>query len=663
MPVMDIPEKGLKITVAPGTNLLAALKRNGVYPDAPCGGNGKCGKCKVSVNGTEVLACQTAVHRDMTVTLPQTAQMQVLQDGYMGQFAVDPLREGHLLALDIGTTTVVCFLLDGNTGAVLAKSSMRNPQTAFGADVISRLQAAEKGYSQQLTELIRNAATQLTQTVCKEAGIHPNEIGVVSVVGNPAMQQLFLGIPTENLTKIPFSRVLTEAKAIPYKDILPLCPNALLLVIPNIAGFVGGDTLACLLATRLYETDEITMLVDIGTNGEMVLGNKDRMVACATAAGPALEGANIQFGMRAAPGAIDHIWLENGEIKCSVIGDAPIQGICGSGILDAIAVGLQLGLINKRGKILTEDHIFHLTEAIYLTQEDIRQVQLAKGAIFAGITLMAEQLGIQIQDIQRVLLAGAFGSFLNPESACRIGLLPEALLERIEIVGNAAGSGAQLLALDKRWLPFTQELVKRVEFLELASLKDFPKIFAKAMLFREEDPTTRWIEKAKEMGFDAAAALDPQSLVAREDVRAMCAQDKCGAYGKNWTCPPAIGTVTECQKKMLQYKNGILLQTIGHMEKDVDSRCYRETERRHMENFYILADAIRKEFPNALCLGAGGCRICRPCAYPEPCRFPEKSVSSMEGYGLFVTQVCRDAGIPYHYGEKTITYTACILFE
>lgn len=171
-----------------------------------------------------------------------------------------------------------------------------------------------------------------------------------------------------------------------------------------------------------------------------------------------------------------------------------------------------------------------------------------------------------------------------------------------------------------------------------------------------------WIEKAKEMGFDTAVPLDPGILTAREDVRAMCAADKCGAYGKNWTCPPACGTVEECQNRMRQYRRGILLQSVGHMTKTLDSKCYRETERRHLQNFHAFAEEIRKEYPGALCLGAGGCRICKQCAYPEPCRFPEKAVSSMEGYGLFVTQVCRDAGVPYYYGEKTITYTACVLY-
>lgn len=174
---------------------------------------------------------------------------------------------------------------------------------------------------------------------------------------------------------------------------------------------------------------------------------------------------------------------------------------------------------------------------------------------------------------------------------------------------------------------------------------------------------TQWIQRAKELGFAAALEIDPQILQPREDVRSMCAADKCGAYGKNWTCPPAIGTIGECSQQIRQYKTGMLVQTVGQMTKVIDSRGYRETEQRHMKQLYALADEIRKVCSDVLCLGAGGCRVCRPCAYPEPCRFPEKAMSSMEAYGLFVTQVCRDAGAAYHHGERTITYTACILLK
>ena len=174
---------------------------------------------------------------------------------------------------------------------------------------------------------------------------------------------------------------------------------------------------------------------------------------------------------------------------------------------------------------------------------------------------------------------------------------------------------------------------------------------------------TQWIQRAKELGFETAVSINPQILEAREDVRSMCAADKCGSYGKNWTCPPAVGTIEECRERMGQYRKGILLQTVGYMAKVIDSRGYRETEQRHIRNLRIIAGEVCKAHPGALCLGAGGCRVCERCAYPEPCRFPEQAMSSMEAYGLFVTQVCRDAGIDYYHGEKTIAYTACILIQ
>lgn len=474
-----IPEENRALSAAPGETLLSALRRGGLAPDAPCGGNGKCGKCRVLAEGREVLACQTVPTGDMTVTLPKRAALRVLGEGAEAAVPLKPLQPGDMLAFDLGTTSLVCYLLQGRTGEELGRSSMENPQTAFGADVISRIQRALSGEMEALTQSIRQAMEKLIATVTD----HPEEVGVVSVVGNPAMQQLFLGISPENLAAVPFREVLNRAEAVPCGTYLPLCPNARLLIVPDISGYVGADTLGCVLATELYKKEEITLMVDIGTNGEMVLGNRHRMVACATAAGPALEGANIRFGMRAAAGAIDHVRVEDGALRCTVLGGGPARGICGSGLIDAVAGALELGLINRRGKLLTEDGLLHLTGDICLTQEDIRQLQLAKGAIAAGIGLMAGHLGIAPEDIAAVRLAGAFGSYLDPASACRIGLLPAALSGKIQPVGNAAGSGAKMLAKNRDLLDFSQTLVEKIEFLELASLPDFPKAFAKGMWF------------------------------------------------------------------------------------------------------------------------------------------------------------------------------------
>ena len=469
----------ITLTASDGENLLSFLRTHNLAPDAPCGGNGKCGKCKVFINGEETLACHTRIQGDMTVIVPQKNELHILQSGI--PTATSGAKEDFSIAFDIGTTTLVCYLLCG--GEEITVCSMPNPQRSYGADVVSRLRSAMGSDFDTLCDRIRQRMTDMICRVCETAGISPARITTLSMVGNPAMQQIFLGIPIQNLVTIPFAPVLTEATRIPCATILPVCPNAELLIVPDISGYVGADTVGCILSTALYQSNKPLLLVDIGTNGEMVLGNKDRMIACSTAAGPALEGANIQFGMVAAEGAIDHVWVEENKIHYSVIGGGDAVGICGSGLIDAVAAALDLGLLNKRGRILREDRIIPITENIHLTQEDIRQVQLAKGAIHAGIRLMMQQLDLHPEDISKVMLAGAFGSFLNPASACRIGLLPAELDGRIEAVGNAAGSGAKLLCTREDFLPLTGELVKKIEFLELASLPAFPRTFAKSMEF------------------------------------------------------------------------------------------------------------------------------------------------------------------------------------
>ena len=484
-----IKNLGLAVQAADGADLLDVLRHEGLAPEAPCGGRGKCKKCAVTVDGTEQLACRTVVSGDMAVTLPEkSGRASVLISGCGVPAEMDPFRPGYLLAFDIGTTTIVCYLLD-ESGTELAAAGMLNPQAPFGADVISRIQHALGGAMERLTDCIRGGLEKLTVQVCQMAGVPAERIGVVSVVGNPCMQQLFLGITPQNLASVPFAPVITESSVCPARDILPIWENAVLLTVPDISGYVGADTVGCVLATRMHEDARLTLMVDIGTNGEMVLGNQAHMVACSTAAGPALEGAGIKFGMHGAPGAIDHVWISGGALCVSVIGGGPAKGVCGSGLIDAIACFLELGLVDMRGRLLASsdlidgERVVHLTDTIYITQNDIREVQMAKGAIAAGVVLMANQLGTSVSEIDRVLLAGAFGSFLQPESVCRIGLLPAELLGKIQAVGNAAGSGAKLAACSRREFARTDELVKKIQFLELASLPDFRHKFAMNMRF------------------------------------------------------------------------------------------------------------------------------------------------------------------------------------
>lgn len=471
-----------------GENLLALLRGAGAAVDAPCNGEGRCGKCRVLVNGRAALACRTAVEADVFVALPERERPRVLSGGERGQVSMNPLRDGLLVAFDVGTTTLVCYLLDGATGERLATAGMLNPQVAYGADVITRIRCALHGDGEELCRAVREGMSELLRRACAEAGASPSEIGVVSVVGNPCMQQLFLGLPVDNLARMPFAPALTRADVVPAAEYLPECGNALMMIVPDVSGFVGADTLGCALATGLREGRDVALVVDIGTNGEMLLAGRGRMLACATAAGPALEGVGIRCGMRAAAGAIDRAWAQGGELRWSTIDGEQARGICGSGLIDLAAALLETGGIDRRGRIQSREELngqrfVRLTDAVYLTQEDIRALQLAKGAIAAGIELMCAELGVAVEEIDRVLLAGAFGNHIRPESACRIGLLPPALQKRILPVGNAAGSGACMLACDREQLQIAGRMAREVEFLELAALPGFRRSFAKNMYF------------------------------------------------------------------------------------------------------------------------------------------------------------------------------------
>lgn len=474
------------ITAMAKGNLLALLREKNLVPDMPCGGHGTCGKCKILVNGQEKLACQAEIDCDMEVVLPGKKENQIMTEGILTEAGPDTGEEGYLAAVDIGTTTMVCYLLEAGTGKEVACSAMQNPQSIYGADVVTRIREALAGNMEKLSDCVQKGVAALIWDVCKKKNVSSANIKRISVVGNPAMQQFFFRVKPDNLVQIPFLPVFRRQESIEAEKILGICPNAKLLVVPDISGYVGADTLGCMISTGMYRSDKMTLLVDIGTNGEMALGNREHIAACATAAGPALEGANICCGMRAAAGAIDHVWVENGKIRYSVIGNVAAEGICGSGIIDALAAAMKLSVLNARGKILAGEErngtkIWSICEKVYLTQEDIRSVQLAKGAIAAGIELLAEKSGISLQKIEQVYLAGGFGNYLNLESACKIGLLPQVLQKNMNFVGNAAGSGAKIIVRDPEMSKLTERLARETEVIELAQLPEFQRKFAKCM--------------------------------------------------------------------------------------------------------------------------------------------------------------------------------------
>ena len=426
------------------------------------------------------------------------------------------LRKGGSVltaAVDIGTTTVVLYLADSGTGELLATGSRLNPQTEFGADVISRANYAMLHGTEALSKAIWGAIQELLKQAIQDAGAKAEDVFSLIAVGNTCMHHLLLGLDPSSLVLSPYVPSISDMLILNAADYCDgIHPRGKLIVLPCIAGFVGADTTAVMLSCEFDQREHLTLAIDIGTNGELVLGDRFRTVACSTAAGPAFEGAKISCGMRGAEGAIDHAAWKDGQFTFSVIGVGAPKGICGSGLLDLTAALLSAGLLDETGRFADDDEIpaeaevlacrlktvdsqrvFVLSDpepdrpAVCLTQRDIREVQLAKAAMAAGIELMLEHLDRRVEEIEEVLIAGAFGNYMSPESACAIGLIPRAFLGRIQTVGNAAGSGALLCALNEASLRRTVSMVQKTEFLELASNPEFQDRFVDALNFPEEE--------------------------------------------------------------------------------------------------------------------------------------------------------------------------------
>lgn len=506
--------------------LMESMKQAGIFLDAPCAGQGTCGKCLVKISADQenwktVKACQTKVTADLWVDTRENARKHHIltassirkvpyEPSLPEKICLDKLENYYLAAFDIGTTTIAGYLLDGKNGEPICTASSLNPQAAYGADVISRANYNLEHGSQELADCIHRAIDDLIAELTQKAGVRREEVIQICLVGNTCMHHIFFSYSMDSLVRAPYEpyqKGLIRDRAQNYQ--IQIHPEGELIFLPVIAGFVGADTMGCILTMRPDQKEEITLMIDIGTNGELVLGNRERLICCSTAAGPAFEGAKIECGMRGAQGAIDHVTWDGKEFHYSVIGDGEPRGICGSGLIDVIACLLRAGLIEESGRLLTPEVAaeqekrlaVHIEEragkpvfvfdkrypSVYLSQKDIREVQLAKGAISAGILLMEKEIGIVHDQIRRVYIAGAFGNYMDPESACDIGLLPGCLRERIEPVGNAAGEGAKLALLNKKELEKTKELMNCVDFLELAVVPEFQDCFVDELEFPEQD--------------------------------------------------------------------------------------------------------------------------------------------------------------------------------
>lgn len=487
---------GKSLEVGRGAPLQDLLFAHGV--EFPCGGRGRCKGCKIKVlsgslpisdeekvklSAAELaegwrLACRGRAETDLRIDLAQW-EATILTDDTV--FAFTP-QEGLGIAIDLGTTTIVAQLLDLRTGHVLAVRTALNRQAQHGADIMSRVEYAVASHGQvQLERLVRAQIGELVLELLDVSAAQ--DLRHVVLVGNTVMHHLFCGISVEPLSHYPFE---------PEHD--GLCeftagqlgwspaPVASVRFLPCLGGFVGSDILAGILATKLHQSEELAALVDLGTNGEIVVGNRERLLCASTAAGPAFEGARICMGMRAATGAISEVRLENGGLRCHVLGDGPPRGICGSGLVDAVAAALELDWVKPNGR-LANGSDFTLAGQVKLSQTDLRELQLAKGAIAAGLEVLLKQWGATKADLSRVYLAGAFGNYIHYASARRIGLL-DFPPELVQPAGNTALLGAKL-ALFNSQVDEVQyrELRMKTRHVSLHEDPEFQQTYVEQMAF------------------------------------------------------------------------------------------------------------------------------------------------------------------------------------
>jgi uncharacterized 2Fe-2S/4Fe-4S cluster protein (DUF4445 family) len=415
------------------------------------------------------------------------------------------------LAIDVGTTSVVTTLIELTSGEQLASVSSLNPQAVFGGDLMSRIAFAQFNpvNLRKLHTRIVGLLNQHVAEVCRASGVLPKWIYKAVVVGNTCMHHLLLGIDPSHVGLAPYAPVMRHAAVLPARDVpLKIAPEGRVCLLPLVAGFVGADAVAVALATRLADSPALRVAVDIGTNGEVLLGSRERLLACSAPAGPALEGAQIRHGMRGAQGAIDRVSVDD-DVHVHTIGDAPALGICGSGLIDLLAGLLDTGVVDWTGLIRVEareslppalrdrvgmrgeERVFIVLRSgeagargeIVLTQDDVRQVQLAKGAIASGITMLLHVAAVPLERVEELMLAGGFGNYLSISSAIRIGLIPALPPARVRYVGNAASLGAQLCLLSEAERARAETIAAGIEHVSLAAHPDFEQIFVDAMNF------------------------------------------------------------------------------------------------------------------------------------------------------------------------------------
>ncbi len=499
MPVVTMND--VSYTVPSGTRLGTLLAREGKI-GMPCGGQGRCGKCKVTATGAlnrltesekrflspdEIargirLACMTVIEGDCTVYVAGEKAPQIRIRGEMPKIRLQPAFITYGCAVDIGTTTLAACLYD-TEGNMLAQASSRNPQAGWGADVISRMDAALGGAKRELAEAVCRAVDALLLQLSETAGIHSREIDGLVITGNTVMLHLLTETSTEPLSHAPFTLLRKFGETVEAGALGLTAVEAVTGVYlpPCISAFVGADLVTALLASGIYEAPGIQMLTDIGTNGEMALLRDGQLYVCSTAAGPAFEGAGISQGMQGKRGAIDRVFLQDNELDVHVIGESAAEGICGSGIVDAIACLLESGQIDETGYMDKESIL--IAPSVAVTQKDVRMVQLAKSAVHAGILTLLHMAGTGFGEVSNLLIAGGFGSYLNVENAGRIGLIPCEMVPKVRAIGNAALSGAAMLLLNLEYRAACKKYADDAKEIELSGNSFFADEYMARMMF------------------------------------------------------------------------------------------------------------------------------------------------------------------------------------
>lgn len=499
MPTVLFNEKSYTV---PAGSLISRLPAFQEIAAAPCGGHGICGKCKVWATGELSpvsedeqrlltpdqlaegmrLACRTVLLGDAIIrTTAPDSSAKIRVAGDMPAISLNPRFSRYGVAIDIGTTTLAARLY-GVNGEILAEIGELNPQSAYGADVISRIEASLRGEGAALARSVRESIDRLVANLATKADIASHAVDAMVITGNTVMLHLLTETSVEPLSHAPFAaeRLFGECLRAESLALCSVDPDTAVYLPPCVGAYVGADLVTALLAGDICNGEQTALLVDIGTNGEMALYHSGKLIFCSTAAGPAFEGAGISMGMGGREGAIDGVCLVNGGLSAHVIGNAKPVGICGSGIVDAIACLLDLELMDETGYL--EDDPVVIEAPVTVTQADVRAVQLAKSAIHAGIRTLLHTAGLSPKAVTNLSVAGGFGSYLNIANACKIGLLPHEMQSAVQVIGNAALSGAAMLLLCQELEQMCVEFAKG-EIVELSTNPFFVNEYMEQMLF------------------------------------------------------------------------------------------------------------------------------------------------------------------------------------